>query len=111
MANPQRGEIEAVLGGKTYTLCLTLGALAELEAAFGADDMLALTERFETGRLKARDAILILAAGLRGGGNAFSDEEVAALGCERGIAGCIETVAKLLQATFSTGAESGENGS
>ena len=33
MANAHRGEIEATLGGKPYTLCLTLGALAELEHA------------------------------------------------------------------------------
>ena len=39
------------------TLVLTLGALAELEAAFGADDLVALAERFGTGRLKARDLI------------------------------------------------------
>ena len=32
MVNPHRGEIEAVLGGVPYTLCLTLGALAELGA-------------------------------------------------------------------------------
>lgn len=31
MANRHRGEIEAELGGKKRTLCLTLGALAELE--------------------------------------------------------------------------------
>ena len=30
MANPQRGEIEAVIGCERRVLCLTLGALAEL---------------------------------------------------------------------------------
>ncbi len=47
MANARRGEIEAYLDGKTWKLCLTLGALAELEAAFGDEDMLALAQRFE----------------------------------------------------------------
>ncbi len=47
MVNRHRGEIEAVLDGKSYRLCLTLGALAELEHAFGEDDMLAIAERFE----------------------------------------------------------------
>ena len=32
MAITQRGEIEAAIGGETRMLCLTLGALAELEA-------------------------------------------------------------------------------
>ena len=32
MANKHRGEVTARLDGKDYTLCLTLGALAELDA-------------------------------------------------------------------------------
>ena len=38
MANRHRGEIEAEIGGVRRRLVLTLGALAELEDAFGADD-------------------------------------------------------------------------
>ena len=38
MANRHRGEIEAELGGQRYTLCLTLGALAEIEHAYGGAD-------------------------------------------------------------------------
>lgn len=68
MVNRHRGEIEAVLDGKSYRLCLTLGALADLEHAFGEDDMLAVAERFEAGRIAARDAIRIIGAGLRGAG-------------------------------------------
>ena len=68
MANKHRGEIEARLDGTTYRLCLTLGALAELEAAFGDDDMLALASRFQKGRLRAVDCVRIIGAGLRGGG-------------------------------------------
>ena len=41
MPNRHRGEIEAEIGGARRTLVLTLGALAELEAAFGAEDMVA----------------------------------------------------------------------
>ncbi|MBZ0139192.1 MAG: gene transfer agent family protein, partial [Pseudorhodoplanes sp.] len=60
MANRHRGEIEAEIGGARRTLVLTLGALAELEQAFGADDLAALAERFAGGRLKARDLIRII---------------------------------------------------
>ena len=66
MANRHRGEISAVLDGRERTLCLTLGALAELEAAFGADDLVALASRFESGRLSARDIARIIGCGLRG---------------------------------------------
>jgi len=44
MANRHRGEIEAEIGGARRRLVLTLGALAELEDAFGADDLVALTD-------------------------------------------------------------------
>ena len=63
MANPHRGEIEAELDGRRFTLCLTLGALAELEGALGERDLLALAERFEKGRIASRDAIRIIGAG------------------------------------------------
>ena len=46
MANRRRGEIEAGLDGERRVLVLTLGALAELETAFGAADLSALAARF-----------------------------------------------------------------
>lgn len=100
MANTHRGEIDAVLDGKPFRLCLTLGALAELETAFGADDMLALAQRFETGRISAKDAIRIVGAGLRGAGYAIDDGDVAAMRAEGGVAGFVGIVARLLSATF-----------
>ncbi len=48
MVNRHRGEIAAELGGETYTLCLTLGALAEIEHAYGGEDLIAIAERFES---------------------------------------------------------------
>lgn len=100
MVNRHRGEVEAVLDGRPYRLCLTLGALADLEDAFGASDMLALAERFEAGRLSARDAVRIIAAGLRGGGNELSDAHVAQVQAEGGAAGFVDIVVRLLTATF-----------
>ncbi|MEM7775756.1 MAG: gene transfer agent family protein [Pseudomonadota bacterium] len=100
MANRHRGEIDAVFDGKTYSLCLTLGALAELETAFGHDSMVALAERFASGRLGARDAIRVIGAGLRGAGHDISDDVVATMRAENGVAGCVSVVAQLLSATF-----------
>jgi hypothetical protein len=100
MPNRHRGEIAAELGGRRRTLVLTLGALAELEDAFGADDLVALTERFATGRLKARDLTRIIAAGLRGAGEAVSDEEVAAMAADGGAQAYVQIAADLIAATF-----------
>lgn len=100
MANRYRGEIEAELGGRKRVLVLTLGALAELEAAFGADDMVALTERFGAGRMKAHDLLRIIAAGLRGAGESVSDGEVAAMAVPDGAQGYVRIAADLIAATF-----------
>jgi hypothetical protein len=101
MANRHRGEISAELNGKTYTLCLTLGALAEIESAYGDQDLIAIAERFEKGRIGAADAIRVIGAGLRGAGNAISNDEVAAMTAAGGAAGFIAIVARLLTATFA----------
>lgn len=99
-ANRRRGEIEAVIDGERRVLCLTLGALAELETAFAVDDLSALAGRFAEGRLKAADLIRILGAGLRGGGNLYTDEEVAEATADGGLAGLAATAGELLHATF-----------
>jgi hypothetical protein len=107
MTNLHRGEIDAVLGGRSYTLCLTLGALAELESAFGVDDLVALSGRFEQGALSARDILRILGCGLRGGGNALSNDEVANLSVPDGLQGNVSIAARLLEATFGSAAGAG----
>ncbi len=103
MANRHRGDIDAQLDGKTYKLCLTLGALAELEDAFGAEDMMSLASRFESGRISSRDCLRIIGAGLRGAGHDIGNDAVASMQAERGAAGFVEIVAKLLHATFAGG--------
>lgn len=99
-ANRRRGEVEAELDGERRILCLTLGALAELETAFAVGDLSGLAERFSSGRLKAGDMITVISAGLRGGGNLLSDAEVAAMSIDGGIAGYARIVCELLEATF-----------
>ena len=100
MANRHRGEIDAEIGGSRRRLVLTLGALAELEDAFGAEDLVALTERFGAGRLKARDLTRIIGAGLRGAGAEVTDDEVAAMAVDGGAQGYVGIAAELIQATF-----------
>jgi len=105
MANPHRGEIDAVIGGERHVLCLTLGALAELEQRLNAGDLVGLAERFEKGRVSASDLIALLGAGLRGGGTAISDDDLARLSIEGGLAGVAKIAADLLRVTFGEVAE------
>ncbi|MGP9811898.1 gene transfer agent family protein [Rhodopseudomonas sp. NSM] len=104
MANRHRGEIEAEIGGRRRTLVLTLGALAELESAFAASDLVALAQRFGSGHLSARDLLRIIAAGLRGAGEAVSDDEVAAMTVAGGATGYAMIAAELIAATFGEAA-------
>ncbi|WP_237155549.1 gene transfer agent family protein [Oryzibacter oryziterrae] len=100
MTNSYRGEISAVLGGAERVLRLTLGGLAELEEAFGAEDMTDLARRFSSGTLKAADAVKVIGAGLRGAGEAMTNADVAGLHVEGGVAGYVDIVVRLIAATF-----------
>ena len=104
MPNSQRGEISAVFDGEEKVLCLTLGALAELEARLQAGDLVGLSERFSSGRISARDLTAILGAGLRGAGNPVSDDDLARMAIEGGLRGAAEVAARLLRATFGEAA-------
>jgi len=101
MANPYRGEVEAVLDGARVTLRLTLGALAELEAALGAEGLVDLAERFEGRAMRAADVIAVIAAGLRGAGRPATPDEVAAMAVEGGAGGAARLAARLLTAAFT----------
>ncbi|MCW2307891.1 gene transfer agent family protein [Rhodobium gokarnense] len=102
MVNRHRGEIEALLDGRPRVLCLTLGALAELEAAFAVDDLAGLAERFATGRLSAMDLVKVIGAGLRGAGETVSDADVARMTADGSATGFARIAADLLKATFGT---------
>jgi hypothetical protein len=74
-ANGVRGEAAAWLAGAERTLCLTLGALAEIETALGVKGFAELAERMRA--LSAADLLAVLAALLRGGGEADLAKDLA----------------------------------
>jgi Phage tail tube protein, GTA-gp10 len=107
-ANRRRGEIAAELDGKPFRLCLTLGALAELESAYGAADLGELLERFSRGRLSATDLVRIVGAGLRGAGHPVEDEAVRGMQAKDGAAGFARIVTDLLATTFGAAPKQGQ---
>ncbi len=72
--NRARGETCLKINGKTHTLCLTMGALAQIEASLDADGLEALSQRLR--HLSAVDILAVLAALLMGGGNPLDDEKL-----------------------------------
>lgn len=67
-ANKQRGEV-TIQGpeGKEYKLCLTLGAIAQIEDGLGVESLTKIDEVMSKARMK--DVLTIFVALLNGGGN------------------------------------------
>jgi hypothetical protein len=76
LANAARGETILLIDGAPRRLCLTLGALAELEAAFDVVCLADLGERL--GALSASDLLIVLAALCAGGGAPMTPQALAA---------------------------------
>ena len=89
------------MDGRRHVLKLTLGALAELEASMGSDSLVALVERFETGRFATRDVARLLLAGLRGGGWHGDAAAVLDADIEGGPAEATRVAATLLGRAFA----------
>ncbi len=68
IVNAWAGEVAIWLDGQRHVAKLTLGALAELEAALEAESLIDLVQRFEGGQVRTRDVLALVVAGLRGGG-------------------------------------------
>jgi hypothetical protein len=101
MANPWAGEAELVIDGQRRVLKLTLGALAELETALETGSLVQLVERFESGGFAARDVLLLLAAGLRGGGWDGAASDLAKADIEGGPMVAARVAAELLARAFA----------
>ena len=101
-ANPYRGEVSLVIDGERQVMRLSLGALAVLEDQMGSDTLPDLVERFETGAFRARDILLLLAAGLGRSPSEMADCEI-----EGGPVAAARAAARLLRLTFELPEASG----
>lgn len=102
MINKHRGEVAITINGTERTMRLTLGALVALEDALGARSLIEMVEAFETGAFKARDLLVLLWAGLNGGGWDVSLEDVGAAEVEGGPLVAAKFGAQLLALTFGS---------
>ncbi|TVQ55950.1 MAG: gene transfer agent family protein [Rhodobacteraceae bacterium] len=101
MANRHAGEVSVTLDGAPRRLRLTLGALAELEEALGAEGLVDFAARIERGGLTTRDVIAVLQAGLRGAGDAAGAEALPATQVAGGALGAAAAAVALLEAAFA----------
>ena len=101
MANPYAGEVAVWLDGQRHVAKLTLGALAELEAALETGSLLDLVERFEAGRFSTRDVLALVVAGLRGGGWQGTAANLLAVEIGGGPVAAAKAAAELLARAFA----------
>lgn len=101
MANPWAGEVTLVLDGQPRVCKLTLGALAELEAALQADTLVGLVQRFESGAYSTRDVLALIVAGLRGGGWDGTAQDLRTAEIEGGVMRAAQVAAELLARAFA----------
>lgn len=107
MANPFAGEVEVTLDGVPHVAKLTLGALAELEAALGEGSLIDLLARFEAGRFSSRDVLALLVAGLRGGGWRGTAADLLTVEVGGGPVGAAKAAAEVLARAFAGPGEAG----
>lgn len=105
MVNRHRGEVRLALHGRSFTLRLTLQALAEIEDAFGLSGLGALGERLGAGRIAARELAALLGAAIRGGGTAIDDDEIAALVEPRDLPAIVAALGEMFELSLAALAE------
>lgn len=101
MANPWAGEVSIRIDGQTHDCKLTLGALAELEAALGEGSLVGLARRFETGGFAGADVLAVIVAGLRGAGWSGTAPDLLTSEIEDGPVGAAKVAALLLTRAFA----------
>lgn len=101
LANPYAGEVSLVIEGERHVLKLTLGALAELEAALEADTLVALVERYEAGQFSTRDMLALIVAGMRGGGWRGEASDLLSAEIEGGPLAAAKAAGQLLARAFA----------
>jgi hypothetical protein len=94
--NRARGEVLLSINDGARKLCVTLGALAELEAAFDVGSLAELAERLA--HLTAADLLVVVSALSAGGGEAMTTAELAAARIDAKEAA--QAVAEAFQAAF-----------
>lgn len=101
MANPWAGEVTVVIDGVPHNCKLTLGALAELEAALGTGSLLDLIRRFEGAAFSGADVMAVIVAGLRGGGWTGTMADLITSEIAGGPVGAAKLAATLLARAFA----------
>ena len=102
-ANKHRGEATITLGESSYVLRPTFTALVEIEDRTGMG-LIELAQAFFDQKVKVRDVVAVIFAGIKAGNNDWPDEDaVAQAVVAGGIANVIEPVGAFLADALAGG--------
>ena len=102
-ANKHRGEATITLGDNSYVLRPTFTALVEIEDRTGMG-LIELAQTFFDQKVKVRDVVAVIFAGIKAGNNDWPDEDaVAQAVVAGGIANVIEPVGAFLADALAGG--------
>jgi len=74
LANKQRGEVDLQIGEQSYTLCVTLGGLAEIEDVLGCETLDQFSEKLS--KMSMKSTIQVLEKLMRKDGKPVNIEEI-----------------------------------
>ena len=101
MTDLNKCEVTITLDGVPHVAKLTLGALAEVEAALESGSLVDLISRFEVQKVSPRDVLVLVVAGLRGGGWQGTAGDLLRVEIGGGLMGAAQIAAQLLARAFS----------
>ena len=99
MINAQRGEVALKHQDISYTMVLSLNALAQIEAGLGINNLSDLFTKLAQANFSQADIMLILSAALIAGG--MTNEKAEKLVGELSLIEAMQSVANLMEASFA----------
>lgn len=106
MTNPKRGELEIVLGDKTYQAKVTLDGVMRIEQSVGMS-IVRVARALAEGSLTATQTLSILTIAIRSGGKDVSEKEVGKQLWDAGLADGLKAVGLVVTNVLSGGDDEG----
>ena len=107
MSNPNRGELEIVLGEKKYKAKVTLDAVMRIEQSCGMG-IVKIAQALSEGNLTTSQMVAILTPVIRGGGNDINEKEVGQSLWGAGLVSGMKSIGEVLAAVLSSGQDDDE---
>ncbi len=101
LPNKQRNELTITLDGKDYLVRPTFNFICQVEDYFNAPLTTVVLEKLESGKITARELVVIIQAGIEAAGGKVTEEELQEAIMNTGTVDAIKQIVPLLLTAFS----------